>query len=182
MGMNKTEYENSEDNRKQPRFASINGRMPLILVVDDLPENLAALSEMVRMQGAEVRVANSGAAALRYAQLEPCPDLILLDIMMPGMDGHAVLAELRKIESTQDIPVIFVTALGDPANEQRGLQEGAADYITKPVKLDVLVARVNLRLETKKSRDLQNSDGLSNKLKTSSRGLSSPNTLCRSRI
>jgi diguanylate cyclase (GGDEF)-like protein/PAS domain S-box-containing protein len=142
---------------KQPgmHFLYPNGQRPLILVVDDLPENLTMLSEMVGREGADVRVANSGGVALRYARLEPRPDLILLDIMMPGMDGHAVLAELMKDERTRQIPVIFVTALGDPDDEQRGLDEGAADYITKPIKHAVLIARVRAQLELKHSRNLQ---------------------------
>ena len=100
---------------------------PLILVVDDLPENLATLSAMVSEDGADVRVANAGPVALRYARLAPQPDLILLDIMMPGMDGRAVLAELLKDPQTAHIPVIFVTALGDAEDEERGLEEGAVD-------------------------------------------------------
>ena len=72
-----------------------NDLRPLILVVDDQPENLATLSAMVREDGADVRVANAGPVALRYARLAPQPDLILLDIMMPGMDGRTVLAELK---------------------------------------------------------------------------------------
>jgi len=136
-------------------FLFPNGERPLILVVDDLPENLTMLSEMVGHEGADVRVANSGRVALRYARLEPLPDLILLDIMMPDMDGHAVLAELIKDERTRHIPVIFVTALGDPVDEQRGLDEGAVDYITKPIKHAVLIARVRAQLELKYARDLQ---------------------------
>ena len=71
---------------------------------------------------------------LRLAQLSPRPDLIPLDIMMPDMDGHMVLAELRKNPLTRDIPVIFVTAMNDPEEEERGISEGAADFVTKPVK------------------------------------------------
>lgn len=132
-----------------------NGQPSLILVVDDLPENLATLSEMVRAEGADVRVANAGPVALRYARLAPQPDLILLDIMMPGMDGYAVLAELKSDERTKDIPVIFVTALGEDEDEERGLSEGAVDYITKPVKVAVLRARIRTQLELKFSRQRQ---------------------------
>ena len=131
------------------------GIRPLILVVDDLAENLATLANMVREEGADVRVANAGPVALRYARLEPQPDLILLDIMMPGMDGHQVLAELRKDARTVQIPVIFVTALGDAEDEERGLEEGAVDYITKPIKVAVLRARVRAQLEIKRAHDLQ---------------------------
>jgi len=135
--------------------SSGNSQRPLILVVDDQSVNLATLSAMVREDGADVRVANAGPVALRYARLEPQPDLILLDIMMPGMDGHAVLAELQKDPQTREIPVIFVTALGAPEDEERGLEEGAADYITKPIKSAVLRARVRAQLELKRSRDFQ---------------------------
>ncbi|MDZ4315825.1 MAG: EAL domain-containing protein [Azonexus sp.] len=128
---------------------------PLILVVDDRSENLALLSAMLSKDGADVRVANAGPLALRYARLAPQPDLILLDIMMPEMDGHAVLAELLKDKQTRDIPVIFVTALGEAEDEERGLEEGAVDYIAKPIKHAVLRARVRAQLEIKRSRDLQ---------------------------
>ncbi|HSG22921.1 MAG TPA: response regulator, partial [Azonexus sp.] len=145
----------TEQNNLLNSGPSGNGQRPLILVVDDLPENLATLSAMVREDGADVRVANAGPVALRYARLAPQPDLILLDIMMPGMDGRAVLAELQKDELTRNIPVIFVTALGAAEDEERGLEEGAVDYITKPIKPAVLRARVRAQLELKRSRDLQ---------------------------
>ncbi|HLO65226.1 MAG TPA: EAL domain-containing protein [Azonexus sp.] len=153
--MSRAESEPSPDKPAGHKFAFANGQRPLILVVDDLPDNLATLAEMVHQEGADVRVANSGAVALRYARLEPRPDLILLDIMMPEMDGHAVLRALKQDEMTRHIPVIFVTALGDQIDEQRGLDEGAADYITKPVRNAVLIARVRAQLELKQARDLQ---------------------------
>ena len=123
-------------------------------MVDDVPENLIVLSEMLRRHGADVRSANSGLVALRYAGLAPQPDLILLDIMMPGMDGYSVLAELRKDESTRNIPVIFITAMDDLLDEERGLDAGAVDYITKPIKLATMLARVRAHLELKYARDL----------------------------
>ncbi|PKL63697.1 MAG: hypothetical protein CVV32_12285 [Methanomicrobiales archaeon HGW-Methanomicrobiales-3] len=143
------------DNANNNLPGSGNKQRPLILVVDDRPENLALLSAMLSKDGADVRVANAGPVALRYARLAPQPDLILLDIMMPEMDGHAVLAELLKDEQTRDIPVIFVTALGEAEDEERGFNEGAVDYITKPIKHAVLRARVWAQLEIKHSRDLQ---------------------------
>lgn len=129
------------------RLLASDGSRPLILVVDDVPANLNLLAEMLHREGAEVRAANAGPVALRYAALAPHPDLILLDIMMPGMDGHAVLAELRKNPLTADIPVIFVTALDSEEDEGQGLAEGAADYITKPIKFPVLIARARAQLE-----------------------------------
>jgi len=134
------------------RLLGPNGDKPLILVVDDTPINLETLAEMVRHAGANARVANCGATALRYARLEPRPDLILLDIMMPDMDGHAVLAELRRMPETRDIPVIFVTALDDQSEEERGIREGAADYVSKPVKMSVLIARIRAHLEVRRAQ------------------------------
>lgn len=126
---------------------------PIALIVDDVPDNLSAISEMISNLGVDVRVANSGPVALRYARLLPHPDLILLDVMMPDMDGHDVLRALRADAATRDIPVIFVTALDDPDNEDRGIQEGAADYITKPINPAVLGSRVKAQLELKRARD-----------------------------
>lgn len=127
---------------------------PIVLVVDDVPENLSTLSEMVSSLGIDVRVAANGPTAIRFASLAPLPDLVLLDIMMPGMDGHQVLKTLRAQSTTCDIPVIFVTALDSTHDEETGLAEGAVDYITKPINPAVLRARVLTQLELKKSRDL----------------------------
>ena len=126
----------------------------IVLIVDDMPDNLSVISEMISNLGVDVRVANSGQLAIRYARLKPPPDLILLDVMMPEMDGHAVLRALRADSQTCDIPVIFVTALDDPDNEERGIQEGAVDYITKPINPAVLGIRVKAQLELKRSRDI----------------------------
>jgi diguanylate cyclase (GGDEF)-like protein/PAS domain S-box-containing protein len=126
----------------------------IVLAVDDVADNLTAIAEMVSALGVEVRVARNGPTALRYAQIEPHPDLILLDVMMPDMDGHEVLAQLRANPLTRDIPVIFVTALDNQSDEEAGLSEGAADYITKPIKPAVLQARVQAQLELKRARDL----------------------------
>ena len=128
---------------------------PVVLAVDDVPDNLTTIADMLRDLDVSVRVASNGQAALRYAALEPQPDLILLDVMMPGMDGHAVLAELRSRSETRNIPVIFVTALDSASDEQAGLLEGAADYISKPIKPAVLTARVQAQLELKLARDRQ---------------------------
>ncbi|WP_162888746.1 EAL domain-containing protein [Dechloromonas sp. HYN0024] len=127
---------------------------PVVLIVDDVPDNLSAISEMISELGVDVRVANSGPVALRYARLDPHPDLVLLDVMMPGMDGHAVLQALRADQETHDIPVIFVTALDSPENEEQGIEEGAVDYITKPINPAVLGIRVKSQLELKRARDM----------------------------
>ena len=97
-----------------------------ILVVDDEAANISVLNIVLRPHF-RVRVARSGAEALRAAGTEPCPDLILLDVMMPGMDGYAVLANLRESTASRDIPVIFVTAMDSCEDEQRGLELGAVD-------------------------------------------------------
>ena len=103
-----------------------------LLIIDDGPENLLVLGELLRPQY-RVLAATSGQDGLRVAGSQPKPDLILLDVMMPGMDGYTVLARLRDNPATRDIPVVFVTALDSPQDEERGLQLGAADYIPKCV-------------------------------------------------
>jgi len=124
-----------------------------LLITDDVPENLAVLGELLRSAGYSVHAAKSGRAALRYATQPPHPDLILLDVMMPQMDGFEVLARLRATPATHHIPVIFLTALGGTRDEERGLQQGAADYITKPFQPAVVLARVRAQLEAKQARD-----------------------------
>lgn len=124
-----------------------------ILIVDDEPANLMILSHLLRPEF-QVRAVTSGQGALRAAITEPIPDLVLLDIMMPEMDGYSVLAALREHPLSRDIPVIFLTALDGACDEERGLQLGAADYVTKPIKPVVLQARVHTQLQAKKMRDL----------------------------
>jgi putative two-component system response regulator len=123
-----------------------------VLTIDDSAENLSVLAELLRPQY-RVLAATSGEAGLRLANNQPSPDLILLDVMMPRMDGYAVLAKLRLDPATHNIPVVFLTALDDAANEERGLMLGAADYITKPLTPSVVLARVRTQLEAKQCRD-----------------------------
>jgi diguanylate cyclase (GGDEF)-like protein/PAS domain S-box-containing protein len=127
-----------------------NGR-PRILIVDDVNENLHVLMNVLRDSYAIVAATN-GEKALELAQREPRPDLILLDIKMPGMDGYSVLSHLKANPLTADIPVIFVTALADAADEAKGLTLGIADYITKPVNPDLLRLRVRTQLELQRHR------------------------------
>jgi putative two-component system response regulator len=124
-----------------------------ILVVDDTKENLTVLAALL---GAEfrVRVANSGERALKSVHMAPVPDLILLDVMMPEMDGYAVLKALRDDPATRDIPVIFVTAMSADEDEEFGLALGAVDYVTKPIRAAILQARVRTHLELKRARDV----------------------------
>ena len=124
-----------------------------LLVADDVPGNLTVLGELLRDAGYQVKAANSGRAALRYAAQPPHPDLILLDVMMPEMDGYQVLARLRADPATDSIPVIFLTALNDTQDEERGLELGAADYITKPFHPALVLARVRTQLEAKRAQD-----------------------------
>jgi len=123
-----------------------------ILTIDDEPTNLSLLTHLLRPVY-QVRAANTGESALRAAASEPRPDLILLDVMMPGMDGYEVLDRLRNNPSTADIPVIFLTALTDTNEEERGLLLGASDYIAKPINPVLLLARVRTQLEAKHTRD-----------------------------
>ncbi len=124
-----------------------------VMVVDDTPENLTLLGEIL-MPHYGVRVASSGARALAAARIEPRPDLILLDVMMPVMDGYEVITRLRADPETADIPVIFVTALAATDDETKGLELGAVDYITKPVRPSIVLARVHAHLELKDARDI----------------------------
>lgn len=124
---------------------------PCILIVDDVHENLHALMNVLRDDYAII-AATSGEKTLELAQREPRPDLILLDIKMPGMDGYSVLSHLKFDPATAEIPVIFVTALAESADEARGLKLGVADYITKPVNPDLLKMRVRTQLELRRYR------------------------------
>jgi len=124
-----------------------------ILIVDDTPDNLAILGELL-MPYYQVRVVNSGPKALTAACATPLPDLILLDIMMPGMDGYEVIKHLKSNPETSDVPVIFITALDSCEDEAKGFDLGARDYISKPVRAPILLARVKGQLEIKAARDI----------------------------
>lgn len=124
---------------------------PRILIVDDAHENLHALMNILRDDYA-ISAATSGEKALELAQREPRPNLILLDVTMPGMNGYSVLSELKINPATAEIPVIFVTALAEAADDARGFKIGAADYITKPVNPDLLRIRVRTQLELQRYR------------------------------
>ncbi len=124
-----------------------------VLIVDDEPANLLLLGQTLSPHY-RVIVANSGARALELAAQEPAPDLILLDIMMPTMDGYAVLAALRSAPATAATPVIFVTARSSVEDETEGLRLGAQDYITKPINPAIVLARVRPQIEAKIARDI----------------------------
>ncbi len=135
-----------------PNLPSLAAQNATILVVDDTPENLTVLGELLETEY-RVRVANSGVRALKIAESQPQPDLILLDVMMPEMDGYEVLRQLRARPSTRDIPVVFVTAMDATEEEEHGLEAGAVDYITKPIRPTIVLARVRTQLEVKRARD-----------------------------
>ncbi len=116
-----------------------------ILIVDDNPTNLKVLSKTLTSAGFEVAVANNGTTALKLAAYDP-PALILLDVMMPGIDGFKTCERLKEEEITRDIPVIFMTALAETAAKVRGLSLGAVDYITKPFEEEEVLARVRLHM------------------------------------
>nr|WP_199405181.1 MULTISPECIES: two-component system response regulator [Corallincola] len=116
-----------------------------ILVVDDTPENIDVLAGLLR-DDYNVKAAKNGEIALKIAHLSPPPELILLDIMMPGIDGYEVCRRLKEDPVTKHIPVIFVTAKISPEDELRGLELGAVDYITKPISPPIVKARVKTQL------------------------------------
>src|SRR3954454_878575 len=118
---------------------------PTILVVDDTPTNISVLMDILR-GGYRVLAAINGEQALKIAHAEPAPDLILLDVMMPGMSGHEVCQRLKADSSTRKIPVIFVTAMNQVEDEAKGFALGAVDYITKPVSPPIVKARVKTQL------------------------------------
>ena len=124
-----------------------------ILIVDDTPENIAVLVQTLRNQY-ELSVSVDGRTALQIAASENRPDLILLDIVMPGIDGYEVCKRLKADPATADIPVIFVTAMNEVADEAKGLELGAIDYISKPISPPIVSARVKNHLELKRHRDL----------------------------
>lgn len=125
---------------------------PTVLVVDDTPDNLTLMASLLRPHY-RVKAANHGEKALQIAHQDPPPDLILLDIMMPGLSGWDVCAALKADPDTRDIPVIFLTALSATEDEKRGLDMGAADFITKPINPPILLARVAGQLQIKQSTD-----------------------------
>ncbi|MBY0430474.1 MAG: diguanylate cyclase [Rhodospirillales bacterium] len=125
---------------------------PTVLVVDDVAANIQVLAEILKTEY-QVLFATSGTDALRIARAKE-PDLVLLDVMMPDMDGLTVCARLKADPTMDHIPVIFVTAMGEVADETKGLAVGAIDYITKPVSPPIVRSRVRNHLELKRQRDL----------------------------
>ncbi len=122
-----------------------------ILIIDDTADNLMFLGEALATDY-KIKVATNGEQGIELAQQHPLPDLILLDIMMPGIDGYEVCRRLKADEQTLHIPVIFISALNTENDELQGLEAGAVDFITKPFKMQVVRARINTQLELLKMR------------------------------
>jgi len=117
-----------------------------ILAVDDTPASLKLLTDILKAEGYEVRSAISGELALHAAISNP-PDLVLLDIRMPEMDGYEVCRRLKAQPATRDVPVIFVSAVMETSEKVKGFEIGAVDFVTKPYQRDELLARVRTHLE-----------------------------------
>ena len=116
-----------------------------ILLVDDAPANIQIANSILK-DTYKIRIATSGAKALELARVDPFPDLILLDVMMPEMDGYEVCSRLKDDPQTRDIPVIFLTGQTETEDETRGFEVGAVDYIHKPFSPAVVMARVQTHL------------------------------------
>jgi serine phosphatase RsbU (regulator of sigma subunit) len=129
-----------------------------ILLVDDTPDNLRLLSQILSERHYRVRAVTTGQRALETARLDP-PDLILLDIRMPGLDGFQVCVSLKIDSKTRDIPVIFISALDDVADKVKAFEVGGVDYITKPFQYEEVVARVETHLDLRRlQRELERSN------------------------
>jgi sigma-B regulation protein RsbU (phosphoserine phosphatase) len=124
----------------------------ILLVVDDAPANIQVAQSILKDEY-KIRIATSGAKALELVKVEPVPDLVLLDVMMPEMDGYEVCRQLKADEATRDIPVIFLTGKTDAEDETRGLEVGAVDYIRKPFSPAIVKARVRTHLMLRDARE-----------------------------
>jgi len=132
---------------------SFDNSQALILIVDDLPQNLQVLGSILRKNKYQIAVATNGQQAIDVLE-NISPDLILLDVMMPGIDGHEVCRRLKEQERTRDISIIFLTAKSETADIVKGFDLGAVDYITKPFNATELLSRVKTHIELKKNRDV----------------------------
>ena len=128
-------------------------RMFSILVVDDIPENLQLISDIIYHEGLDIIVATNGKQAINTAYLKR-PDLILLDIAMPEMDGYEVCTILKSKQKTKDIPVIFLTAKVETEDIIQGFEVGAVDYVTKPFNRAKLIARIQTHLKIVHQREI----------------------------
>jgi len=124
--------------------------IPLVLIVDDEPKNLQLIGTMLKEAEYNIAFASNGKDAIEFAT-QKIPDLILLDIMMPGMSGLEVCNEMKKKDTLKNIPVMFITALNDPSDIINGFKAGGVDYITKPFIKEVALARINVHLKLKQA-------------------------------
>ena len=132
---------------------TFNSKPPTILIVDDMPINIQILARALKATYG-IKIATRGEKALEIAAGENPPDLILLDIMMPEMDGYEVIRRLKGDEATRNIPVIFITVRDKVTDESKGFDLGAVDYITKPFQLPVVQARIRTHIELKRKTDM----------------------------
>src|SRR5215471_8278585 len=134
----------------RPQQAPISQK--LILIVDDTPTNIGVISGALK-DSYKTKIATNGPKALELAAAEEKPDLILLDVMMPEVDGYEVCSRLKADPVTREIPVIFLTAQTEAADETRGFQVGAVDYVHKPFSSAVVNARVHTHLVLRETRE-----------------------------
>lgn len=127
-------------------------KKPVILLIDDMPANIQILAAYLK-DDYIIKVAINGERGIELAKTEPQPDLILLDISMPELDGYEVCTRLKQNPETQDIPIIFVTAMDSDSDEEQGLQLGAVDYITKPLRPAIVRVRVATQIKIKQQGD-----------------------------
>ena len=151
-------------------------KQPFIYIVDDIDENLQVLGNILYDYGYEVSMANNGTDALEILNWDELPDLILLDVMMPDIDGFEVCKKLKKNSALVHIPVIFLTAKAEPESVIEGFRAGGVDYVTKPFQREELMARIETHLELKFSRESllkksQQLEELNDKLKSSEKQL-----------
>ncbi len=125
-------------------------RKPKVIIIDDAPENIRMLIEILKEDYATIP-ATSGEAGLAKALIAPQPDLVLLDIMMPGIDGYEVCKRLKAIEKTKDIPVVFISAISEAMDNAKAFDLGAADYITKPFYPAAIKARLKNHITLRKT-------------------------------
>jgi DNA-binding response OmpR family regulator len=129
-----------------------NSNQKTILIIDDIPDAAGVLPRILTNAGFKVRIAEDGKTGIQMVE-KMSPDLILLDIMMPEMDGFEVCQQLKSQEKTRDIPIIFLTALVDSLDKAKGFELGAVDYITKPFQGEQVIACVNAHLSNRKECD-----------------------------
>lgn len=128
-------------------------RKPTLLVVDDAPENLQLMNSLLRDRY-RVRLATDGESGLKLALQDPQPDLILLDIVMPGIDGYETCRQLKALARTRAIPVIFLTAMNQDSDQEEGFRCGCVDFITKPISPSLTLARVATHVSLKRATDI----------------------------